>query len=99
MNNVSSRRKIKNTVKSWPPPSGWVTSPAGFGDPVSLNPTTAVIEEAVVRRDVIRLKVTDQGCSFTNAVEVLDSTDLTRVANALSSAKGKSLFDAGELDI
>lgn len=98
MNNVSSRRKVRDIVKSWPQ-SVPVTTPAGFGDPVSLDPATAVLEDVVVRRDVIRLKVTEKGHSFTIAVEVLDSTDLTRVANALSSAKGKSLFDAGELDI
>jgi hypothetical protein len=57
------------------------------------------VEDAVVRGEMIRLKVADQGHSFTSAVEVRDPRILASVAQALSSARGKTLKEAGEVII
>jgi hypothetical protein len=87
--------KVSNTVKFWPP-TAWASSYSGT-DPLLPNVATAVLQDAVVRDKTIRLRATDQRHSFTAVVEVRDPSLLASVAHALSSARGKTLPEVGDV--
>ena len=86
---LTTEGKPIRDVIEWPP-SVWA---GAIGTP---SAATAKIDEAVIRRkNLIRLRVTDEGRTYTTSIEITDDSLHSRIVQVLSGAKGRTLLDAG----